>query len=63
LRNYVRDSKPKEENKKNCQKCNKEIICKSNRQKFCDDCMKYIERERQRIKWHRYKKNYKKLPL
>jgi predicted nucleic acid-binding Zn ribbon protein len=55
LRNYIRDSKPKEVKKKSCVVCGTEINSKSNRKKYCDECFKVIRRNQNRQnfkKWY-----------
>jgi hypothetical protein len=53
LRNYVRDSKPKEVKQKKCKLCNKEIESNSNRQKFCAVCWKERSKELKRNWWNK----------
>jgi hypothetical protein len=42
-----------------CESCHKLIKPKSNRQKYCKNCWEEKERERQLIKWHKYKDKYR----
>ena len=42
-----------------CEQCGLIVEKTGNRQKYCEGCKINIERERQRIKWHKYKSNYK----
>lgn len=42
-----------------CESCGTRITKKSNRTKYCDECMKEKERIRQLTKWHKNKDRYK----
>ncbi len=42
-----------------CAGCGISTIRNSNRQEFCEQCWKEKELERQRVKWHKYKENYR----
>lgn len=49
-----------DENKySNCETCSKAIKLTSNRKKYCDECWKEKELERQRDKWHKNKNKYR----
>jgi len=40
-------------------KCGEMTLKNSNRQSMCEKCCKEKELERQRVKWHKYKHNYR----
>jgi hypothetical protein len=59
MRNYIRDSKPKEIIIKKCTECGKDIKCITNMKKYCEECAKEKEKIRKR-NWKRNNKNNQK---
>jgi hypothetical protein len=57
IRNYIKDQK--RDKHKYCKICGKEILPKSNRQQYCNDCYISHEKERKRKVWHKIKYKYK----
>lgn len=52
LRNYVRNSKPKEVKKKKCIKCGTPIDNTNNKKKYCLTCAKFIKNEQNKKYYH-----------
>ena len=46
-----------------CEVCGKRVKKTSTNNKYCDICREEKEKERQRIKWHKYKNKYNELPM
>ncbi|MGD7047068.1 hypothetical protein FZC83_02290 [Rossellomorea marisflavi] len=60
MRNYVKSLQPKKQKKKFCFYCGVEIFAKSNRKKYCGDCLIEKERARKRKVWHSIKNKISK---
>lgn len=59
LRNYVRDSKPKEVKKKNCSVCNTAFIYSSNKRIYCDKCKRDKQLQWQKSSMENFRKRVK----